>query len=897
LNEGLNEQPAKAGNVDSGVCDNGRGLPDLSAQWRSCHCDKDLVWVGDQDSSDNFSRIEIWHMKMPDPGTHNVVVTFSSAPDSATVGVMTFTGVDQTTPLGTFTSATADSTNASTTVSSAAGELVFDTMVLESSSNRDLVPEASQTERWDVFESPATNGGGSTEPGAASVQMSWSWSGADKWAIGAVPIKPSPPPLYRSVGTNGGNLNTGNTVEISGTTATFSGPMPDNIGVGDVLQYNDGTWRLAFIYGRTSDTIYTVKSSTGDTPQAAPALTAVGVYRAYTSLFNWEAQNENDTLNDTVENFDTSTDLVTNNTVMMAACYGDGADTSSVTIDGWTTGASNYIQIYTPFLKSEVGASQRHDGKWDTSAYRLEYSGWAITVSEEYVRIDGLQIRVPVDTYDSVGIYYYSANGTSYYEVSNSIIRGPGSGTEDWRLGLNSYNTGSGVFKIWNNLVYDWAGTGTLVVGIAPDDPDFTNYIYNNTVVDCLDGIDIYSGTVIAKNNLVYSSNVGNDNYDGSFNAASTNNLSGPDTGTNNDAPGSNPRNDTDVTFVNEAGDDFHLSSSDAGAKDYGTDLSADPDLVFYTDIDMAARSAPWDIGADDTLATTAVELLSFEARGLDGTVELTWETGSELDNLGFHLYRSSSEAGPFERITRQVIPGLGSSPAGARYSYPDTGLTNDVTYYYKLEDIETTGPTEKHGPVSATPRSGVSVNQDLDDSRITIGDPSANHSSIIEESPDGVVLELITEGFYALPQEDGTVLLEVPGFQTTGEEMAPSLPVWRSWVEAVAGRQVKLVSVETDNEEVFELTPSDVSTGEVEVSRRGTVRLSRRRQPRSRSVRQAGWVPTEPARLIDVGYQSEVGRWKKSFGPGTSIGVAFFVQRPRPSRSSDGRNAWRPPV
>ncbi len=105
--------------------------------------------------------------------------------------------------------------------------------------------------------------------------------------------------------------------------------------------------------------------------------------------------------------------------------------------------------------------------------------------------------------------------------------------------------------------------------------------------------------------------------------------------------------------------------------------------------------------------APTAVELVSFTAVGLDGAVELSWETGSELDNLGFHLYRSLSEEGPYERITASLIPGLGSSPAGARYRYVDTGLANGVPYFYQLEDIETTGQTERHGPVSATPTVG----------------------------------------------------------------------------------------------------------------------------------------------------------------------------------------------
>ena len=119
-------------------------------------------------------------------------------------------------------------------------------------------------------------------------------------------------------------------------------------------------------------------------------------------------------------------------------------------------------------------------------------------------------------------------------------------------------------------------------------------------------------------------------------------------------------------------------------------DPSPNPDSGFYT------------VGA-----ATAVELVSFTARGVNGGVELRWETGSEMDNLGYHLYRGVSEAGPYERITASPIPGLGSSPEGARYRYRDTGLDNGVTYFYELEDIETTGRTERHGPVSGTPLFG----------------------------------------------------------------------------------------------------------------------------------------------------------------------------------------------
>ena len=100
----------------------------------------------------------------------------------------------------------------------------------------------------------------------------------------------------------------------------------------------------------------------------------------------------------------------------------------------------------------------------------------------------------------------------------------------------------------------------------------------------------------------------------------------------------------------------------------------------------------------------TAVKLISFTAVGLDGAVDLAWQTGSELGNLGFHLYRSSSDSGPWTRITSSLIPGLGSSPLGASYSWRDSGLANGQRYYYRLEDVDTHSVSTFHGPVSAVP-------------------------------------------------------------------------------------------------------------------------------------------------------------------------------------------------
>ena len=289
----------------------------------------------------------------------------------------------------------------------------------------------------------------------------------------------------------------------------------------------------------------------------------------------------------------------------------------------------------------------------------------------------------------------------------------------------------------------------------------------------------------------------------------------------------------------------------------------------------------------DITPEATAVDLMSFEAEARDSAVELTWETGSEIDNLGFHLYRSTEEEGPYEQITSSVIPGLGSSPEGAKYRYRDSGLTNGLTYYYKLEDIETTGVTEFHGPVSATPLTGASVetveatgaedsSEETPQSRITYGEPSANGVVIKRLGRKGLVLELLTEGFYAYPEDDGTVRLEVPGLELVAEAGEPAVPVYRGWVKARVGRKVKVGKVRAKGVQAFtSLRPRSAPSVDVISSLNGTTRAGGKKV-RKAFLRKAGLYPEKPAQLVSVGFQEEIKkalielaplRWDESSG------------------------------
>ena len=521
--------------------------------------------------------------------------------------------------------------------------------------------------------------------------------------------------LYRSVGTNAGDLNIGRTVEITGRTATFSGAMPDNVGVGDVLQYQvTGTWYLAFVEARASDQVYTVGSSTGDTPRPAPASTSVSVFRAYTSLSSWQAQVENTSIEDTVEDFDTSRDLVAAGTAMVAACYadGDGSMDDMVSIAGWATSPDNYVRVFTPVHGHLVGTSQRHSGVAGTG-FRLTPVSAAvqgfnvINLNAAYVRLEGLEIdgsglsnatwlRGIAVQKDLPNVGDIRIDGSIVHDIHT---RGPGSNWENTG-GIFDFQdvAGSGPpLRITNNVIYGVSSTVFLdnhhISGIHIGSRT-TSYVQNNTIFNIYNqgggnpsgaarGLTVKAfpnltgtATVIATNNVIGDVRA---DYDvvascyntqenavltQSFNVASDNTASG--TGSVDWAT-TYASYFVDATLVGgrtTATTDLHLLGVSASLwGPSGTDLSAD----FSHDVDIEPRTVPWDIGADEFAGTTAVRLMSFDVSPLDSAVALTWRTGSELQNLGFHLHRSLSATGPWTRVTpaSDSRPGLVSPGSG----------------------------------------------------------------------------------------------------------------------------------------------------------------------------------------------------------------------------------------
>ena len=121
----------------------------------------------------------------------------------------------------------------------------------------------------------------------------------------------------------------------------------------------------------------------------------------------------------------------------------------------------------------------------------------------------------------------------------------------------------------------------------------------------------------------------------------------------------------------------------------------------------------------------------------------------------------------------------------------------------------------------------------------ITYGDPSVVSFRVLNRGRRHVVLELLTGGFYAQPQPDGSVRLSVPGFVEKWEPGLPAMPVKRSWIEAIAGRKVKVQSVEAYQvEAICGLRPSKTPGPEIVGS---------------------GLYPEHTALILTSGYQGEM--------------------------------------
>lgn len=103
-------------------------------------------------------------------------------------------------------------------------------------------------------------------------------------------------------------------------------------------------------------------------------------------------------------------------------------------------------------------------------------------------------------------------------------------------------------------------------------------------------------------------------------------------------------------------------------------------------------------------ITSLAIQLATFEAHAERDQILINWQTVSELDNLGFNLYRSQTLEIPTIPLNHELIasqaPGSGQ---GMSYQWIDDTVEAGESYYYWLEDVDSNGNTTQHAPISAT--------------------------------------------------------------------------------------------------------------------------------------------------------------------------------------------------
>ncbi|GBE26607.1 hypothetical protein BMS3Bbin03_00522 [bacterium BMS3Bbin03] len=84
--------------------------------------------------------------------------------------------------------------------------------------------------------------------------------------------------------------------------------------------------------------------------------------------------------------------------------------------------------------------------------------------------------------------------------------------------------------------------------------------------------------------------------------------------------------------------------------------------------------------------------LSSFTGEFYDQGIILKWKTQSEVNILGFNLYRALSDSTDFMKVNNSIIRSRGNSTIINKYSYMDMVIPMENKYFYRIEVVELNG-------------------------------------------------------------------------------------------------------------------------------------------------------------------------------------------------------------
>ncbi|MCG6913041.1 T9SS type A sorting domain-containing protein [bacterium BMS3Abin03] len=126
-----------------------------------------------------------------------------------------------------------------------------------------------------------------------------------------------------------------------------------------------------------------------------------------------------------------------------------------------------------------------------------------------------------------------------------------------------------------------------------------------------------------------------------------------------------------------------------------------DPDGIGQEMYDLwnnNGKSAPVLMDSVGNPQPLPVELVSFTAEVMNNSVELNWQTATEINNYGFDIERSA-DSGKWQKIG--FVEGHGNSNSPKQYSYTDKNPIDGSNFKYRLKQIDTDGKFEYSAAVN----------------------------------------------------------------------------------------------------------------------------------------------------------------------------------------------------
>lgn len=128
--------------------------------------------------------------------------------------------------------------------------------------------------------------------------------------------------------------------------------------------------------------------------------------------------------------------------------------------------------------------------------------------------------------------------------------------------------------------------------------------------------------------------------------------------------------------------------------------------------MDTRTDPVPGNNSSTVSCTPTSATVIGLTATPGNNGIKLAWRTISEVNNMGFNVYRAPSLNGKKTKLNAALLPSLvyPGGPLGASYSFNDP-ISKKATYFYWVEDVSFSGYKTLHGPVKAALVKGPGAN------------------------------------------------------------------------------------------------------------------------------------------------------------------------------------------